>query len=178
MTIYGGLRQRLIRDSLYNMLHDSLDALGWFDAGRAHKPINMIAKPIDDDGKPIGEGTPIPLNTLSVVPADLGDQDWELGSMLAEHTWMFYVDFYAENDAWGLQMIGDVRDILKGRHPDANRLRPHLPVYDYREATPTVQFYCEIDEVVLDRAQDFPKPWQKHWYACRFVVVDYYGDGN
>jgi hypothetical protein len=176
MTIYGGMRQRLIKDSLYNMVHDSLDALGWFDAGRAHIPINMISKPIDDEGRPVGEGTPIPQNTLSLVPGDLDDEEWEMGSALAEHTWIFYVDFYAQNDAWGLHLIGDVRDILAGRHPDIGRDRTNFPVYDYRQATPPIEFYCDIEEVIVDRAQDFPKPWLKHWYVCRFMVVDFYGN--
>jgi hypothetical protein len=168
MTVYGGLRQRYIRDSLYNMIRDSLDALGWFDAGRAHLPIMMIAKPVDTEDE-------IPLNTLSVSSGDLEGDEWELGSMMAEHSWMFYVDFYGENESVATHLIGDVRDILAGRHPDANRTRTNFPVYDYSLATPTILFYCDIEEVMVDRALDFPRPWQKHWYACRFVVVDYYG---
>jgi hypothetical protein len=166
-VIQGGLRHRLIKDSLFNMLRDSLDTVGWFDTGRSHKPINMIARPVPDDEE-------IPFNTLALSSGDMEAEDWEIGSMLAEHTWMFYVDFYAENDPLGSHMMGDVRDILAGRFADAGRTRTNFPVYDYRQATPPVEFYCDIDEVFIDRAVDFPRPWQKHWYVCRFMVIDYY----
>lgn len=168
MTIQGGLRHRLIKDSLFNMIHDSLDMVGWFDSGRNHLPINMVARQVPDDEE-------IPLNTLSLSSGDLDEQEWETGSMMAEHTWIFYVDFYAENDALGSHVIGDVRDIVAGRFEDAGRTRPNFPVYDYRDATPPIAFYCDIEEVLVDKATDFPRPWQKHWYACRFMVVDYYG---
>lgn len=171
IALTGGLRQRFIRDSLYNMLHDSLDALGWFDAGRNNAAINMIARAVPEDEE-------IPINTLALSPGDLDAEDWEMGSNLAEHTWIFYVDFYGENDSVATHMIGDVRDILAGRMPDAGRVRPHVPVYDYRDATPSVQFYCEIDEIIIDRAVDFPRPWQKHWWVCRFMITDYYGNDD
>lgn len=168
MTIQGGLRQRLIKDSLFNMLKDSLTALDWFDVGRSHKPINMIARSVPNDEE-------IPLNTIALSSGDLEEEAWEVGSLLSEHTWMFYVDVYGESEAIGSHLIGDVRDIMAGRHADAGRTRPNFPVYDYRQATPPIEFYCDIEEILIDRALDFPRAWQKHWYVCRFLVVDYYG---
>lgn len=168
MPIRGGLRQRLIKDSLYNMVNDSLDNLGWYDPGRSHRPINFIARTVPPEEE-------IPLNTVVLSPGDLSEEEWEMGSMLAEHSWIFYVDIYAESDAIGSHFIGDIRDIMAGRHEDAGRTRPNFPVYDYRQATPPVEFYCDIEDVAIDRAVDFPRPWQKHWYVCRFLVVDYYG---
>lgn len=168
MALAGGLRQRFIKDSLFNMIQESLDAIGWFDSGRNNEPINLIARAVPNDEE-------IPINTLALSSGDLESDDWELGTLLAEHTWMFYVDFYGENDSVATHMIGDVRDILAGRFADAGRTRPHVAVYDYRMATPTIQFYCDIEEVMIDRAVDFPKPWQKHWWVCRFMITDYYG---
>lgn len=171
MPFYGGLRQRLIKDSVYNHVRDCLDTIGWFDAGRQHKPIAMRAKPAEFDEE-------IALNTLVIAPEDLSEDDWEMGSRMAEHTWTFYVDFYAENDAIGQHLVGDVKDILAGRFPTAGATRSRIPVYDYTQATPPIVFYVDIEEPLIDRAHDFPKDYQKFWYACRFFVVDTYGEAG
>lgn len=172
MTIYvGGLRARLIKDSLYNMIHASLDDLGWFDTGRGHQAIAMRATKVENEEE-------IPLNTLAVCDEDFGSFDTEMGSKMADHSWTFYADFYAENEAVGLHMIRDIKDILEGRMSAISRSRPTLDVYDYTQATPTAIFTCQIEDVLVDRAHDFPKPWQKFWFACRFSIEDTYGDDD
>lgn len=169
MTIVaGGLRARLIHDSLYQMLLAALTDLDWFDSGRQHAAINFIARPVANDEE-------IPLNTVALVDEDQRAIDEELGSVLAEHRWTYYVDFYAEDDVIGKHLIYDVRDILSGRMPSIGRGDPSLEVLDYRQATPSELFTVEIEDVIVDRAHDFPKPWQRHWYAARFSVVDHYG---
>jgi hypothetical protein len=167
--IVGGLRARLIRDSTYRWIYDGLAALGWFDAGRRHLPVSFTGKPVDADQE-------IQFNTVALVDLDTGEYDLELGSNLAEHRTTYYVDFYAESDVVGKELIHDVRDILAGRMSSIGRAHPHVPVYDYRQATPPLAFYVEVEDLVVDRAHDFPKPWLKNWYACRFDIVDHYGD--
>lgn len=168
-TIVGGLRARLIRDSLYYMLHDSLDQLGWFSVNRRHQPINFT-------GTDTERLTEIPINTVALSDDNLTENDYELGSNGVESTWTFYVDFYAEDDSVGKHLIHDVRDILGGRMSTIGRVAANCAVYDYRQATPSVIFFVELEHIIVDRAHDFPKAWQKHWYACRFDVVDAYGD--
>lgn len=168
-TIVGGLRARIIRDSLYHMLHDSLDALDWFDAGRRHRPIVFTGTSTDRQ-------TEIALNTLVLSDDNLTETEYELGSNGIESTWTFYIDFYAEDDDVGKHLIHDVRDILGGRMSTIGRTYSNCPVYDYRMATPTIVFTVDLERIIVDRAHDFPKQWQKHWYACRFDVVDAYGD--
>lgn len=169
MTYVGGLRARLIHDSLYRMVEQSLGDLGWFASGRGHKPIDMTPEPQPGDKE-------IPLNTLVLADEDaLMADDLELGSNLAEHAWIFYWDFYAESKPLGIHLIRDIRDILSGRMASIGRTQPRLDVYDWTQATPTVVFHCELEEISVDRARDFPMPWQRHWYTCRVVVVDAYG---
>jgi hypothetical protein len=69
-----------------------------------------------------------------------------------------------------------VRDILAGRMSSIDRIAPQITVLDWRQATPTEIFRVELEDFVVDRAKDFPKPYQKFWYACRFTVIDAYGD--
>lgn len=172
MTIYvGGLRARLIHDSLYNMVKTGLTDLGWFTAGREHLPLSTRSTAVQNDEE-------ISLNTLVVSSEDTISKDDEMGSDMAEHRTTFYVDFYAENEVVGKHLIGDVRDILAGRMPSVGRSAPILPVYDYTQATPPVITTCELEDILVDRAHDFPKAFQKYWFACRVVVVDHYGNEN
>lgn len=169
MGYVGGLRQRLIRDSLWHMLSDAIEDLGWLDSGRGHQPVDLraYAVPLDEE---------IQLNTLALSDELLVESDDELGSVFAEHRWTFYVDFYAENEAIGTHMIHDVRSVVGGRMASIGRGDPSFVVYDYTQATPPELFTCEIEDVRVDRARDFPKPWQRYWFVCRFDVVDHYAN--
>lgn len=171
MTIVGGLRHRFIRDSLFSMIRTSLEDLGWFDTGRFHGPIDFRTIPVPEDEE-------VPFNTCVVSCDDLIESDEEMGSRLAEHVWTGWVDFYAESDAVGLHFIGDIKDLLAGRMSNIGRTGPFFDVYNYEEATPSQIFRCQIEDIVVDRAHGFPKPYQRHWYACRFSIFDYYGDEN
>jgi len=169
MTSYvGGLRARLIWDSLYEMLHDALDDLGWFDAGRQHSSINMISQPVS-------ETIEIPLNTLTVVGEDITSEEIELGSLLSEHPWTFWVDFYAEDDVIGLHLIRDVKDILEGRMASISRGSPTLSVLDYTANTPSQIFVCDIENVEINRGRHTSAGVERAWYGCAFDVVDTYG---
>lgn len=167
--IVGGIRARLIYDSIYYWTYEALEALGWFDSGRKHGAIRFDGGSVDADEE-------IPLNTLALTDEDLWELEAELGSNMSENRWTFYLDFFAESDVLGKEMVHDLRDILGGRMSSIGRDKAHVPVYDYRLATPTIQFYVDIEDLVVDRARDFPKPWQKHWFALRFDVVDSYTD--
>lgn len=169
MAIVGGLRARLIRESIFNAVYDALDSLDWFDAGRQHTQISFRSEPIDINQQ-------IPINTIVLTDEDIIDFDQEMGSILAEHRWTMYIDFYAENQALGLQVVRDIRDIISGRFPSTGQTSPHIQVYDYRTSTPSPLFTVEIEDAIVDRARDFPEPWRRFWYAVRFTVVDVYAD--
>lgn len=170
MTIYvGGLRSRLVKDSLFNMIEAALEDLGWFDTGRQHAPITFRSYPYDEEEQ-------VAVNSLALSDEDLVVLEQELGSIFAEHDWQFFIDFYAEDNALGVHMAHDLEAILAGRMPSIGRASPNFPVYDYTLATPEVIAWCEIEDVVVDRARGFPKPWQKFWYVVSFNVLDYYGN--
>lgn len=169
MAFVGGLRTRLIVMSFQQMIRDSLDALGWFDAGRQHQPINFVVRPAEWEDK-------VDFNSIAVTCEDVADIDAETGSNLTEDTWTYSVDIYAEDDAVGIHLINDIRDILRGKIPSIGRTGPILPVFDYQAATPTQIFTCDIEDVVVDRARGFTKAWQQHWWAARCDVIDTYGD--
>lgn len=169
MAYVGGMRSRLIRDSVFRMVRDGLDALDWFDPTRKHKPVTMRASDVPQDEE-------IPPNTLALADEAQDELEDELGSNMAEHRWTFYVDFYAENDTIGIHLIHDVKAILGGRMPSIGRTGPFCHVYDYTQATPPRIFTVEIEDIVVDRGHDFPQAWLRYWYSCRFEIVDYYGD--
>jgi len=125
MTDYvGGFRYRLIHESLFQMISDSLDQLGWFDGqpGRENVRIVPEALPLQVE---------IPLNTIALVDLDMSDTDDEMGSNLSETRWTFYVDFYAADKSIGIHLINDVRDIMKGKMSSIGRISPSFGVYDY-----------------------------------------------
>jgi len=166
MTVHGGLRQRLIKDSLFNLVRDGLTDLGWFEASPARRDVKMVAKliPLTEEISP---------TTIAMAPLDQSERELELGSSAAEIEWEIYFDIFAENEAIGVHLAGDVKAILGGRYPDIGRTSPVLPVYDYRQATPSVIFTCDLQDISVDRALlESPRPWQQYWWQIRVVVVD------
>lgn len=151
------------------MVTDSLGALGWFDAGRQHSPINILTVEVP-------EGEDVPLNTLAFADDDMSSDDHELGSNLAEHRWSWFIDFYAENNSVGVHVIQDVKAILEGRFPSIGRKDPSFAILDYTMATPIPILYCQIEDVTTHRAHGFPRVYQRYWHSCSFTLVDYYGD--
>lgn len=166
-SVEGGLRARLIRDSLEELVRSGLTARGWFDPGRRHSPIVFVPEPNDWD-------EPIEANSLAISGGDSIDDPLELGSTASEDRWTFYVDFYAEDESVGTDVSGDIRDLLRGQLPSIGRTNPVLPVLDFREATPTELFTCDIESVVLDRGRGFSQPWLRWWYTVRLDLVDEY----
>jgi hypothetical protein len=165
--VVGGLRARLIRDCTYELVRDKVIELGWQQPGRRHLPIVFRASVVPWEEE-------VPLNTVAISQTDVSDEPAEMGSNLSDDSWTFYVDLYAEDESVGTHLIHDIRDILRGKMPSIGRSRPILPVYN--EDRTEVLFNCDIEEVIIDRANDFPKAWQRYWYVCRFRVVDTYGD--
>ena len=171
MTIYvAGIRTRLIRDSLINMVTESLRSLGWFDENRQHLPINVLTSEVP-------EGEDVPYNTLAFADDDIVTDDQELGSLFAEHRWSWFIDFFAEDNSIGVHLIQDVRAILQGRLPSIGRSDPSFPVFDYAtSATSTTKlFTCHIEDVATHRAHGFPRAYQRYWHSVSFEILDYYG---
>lgn len=161
----GGLRSRLIHESLHRLVRTILEDLGWFAAGRSHLAINVVPEAVDAHRE-------VPLNTLAISAEDTSSEDLELGSLLSADTTTYWIDFYAENEAVGTHLMGDVREALRGKHATIGRTAPVLDVWDYNLATPVVVFACSIDNVVSDRGHGFTRAFERYWFALRLDVVD------
>jgi len=161
---YGGLRDRMVFESFARMLHAALTQLGWFEPDRAHAPINWRTAIVP-------EAEELPINTLAVSSEDSRSEEMELGSGLTEDRSIVVVDFYAQNDALGRHLAGDVRDILRGKIP-VIREDPSFVVYDWRNEPPTELFVAEIEGVMLDRAHGFDAPFRRHWFSVLAELVE------
>jgi hypothetical protein len=168
--IVGGARDRLIHDSLYHMVKDSLTDLGWFDSGRKHRPVTIVAEPVEEDTK-------LQPNIVSVSDEATIMEEVEMGrGDLKEYRWEYWIDVYGESLPVAKHLAGDIRTILEGKFNSIGRSRPNVTIYDWSMATPMEVFSCEIENVEYDRSRFYNKPFQKHWYMIRFEVVDVYGD--
>lgn len=174
-AIEGGYRDRIIIESTSTMIHDALEALGWFDANRQHRPIEWRTDPVPADEE-------VPYNTLVVSFEDMDASAAELGSEATENTHIGYVDFYAEppppegngGEALGKHLIGDVWAILCGRMPSIGRDRSVIEVLDYGLATPAYVFsvYVEVERTRTSKVHRAHQAWERWWYSCVFELTE------
>lgn len=181
----GGLRDRLIIISFRRMLHDALDALGWFSNQPDHDPyVDRYHDPINWAPYPTPRDQEIPYNTCAITFEDDVLEEAELGTTSTTRTTVAYVDFYAEpppseggkgGESLGKHFIGDVCGILAGEFPDIGRAAPILDVYDYDLATPEVIFTVEfpVDRLETHKANTYDQPWERWWYSCIVHIEDY-----
>lgn len=166
----GGLRARLVQDSIFFMLRDVLTNLNWLMTGRGYAPINFVTGQQDIS-------TPVPINTLALFAEGESENDWEIGSNLGEHRQTFMIDFFAENDALSIHLTRDIADILKGRFSTAGGAHgPVVQVYDYQLDPPPAIFYVDLEQIRVDRAHNWTEPYLRNWRSISFVAVDYYDD--
>jgi hypothetical protein len=160
----GGILYRIVSDSLVQMVTDSLDQLNWFATDRGHLPVVMYPEPLDasESTKP---------NAVAFSMEDIVNADIELGSHLSEHRCMYFIDVYGESKALALHLGGDIKDILEGRFPSIGRGDNHFEVLDLAHATPTTLFYCDIEEVEIDRNRFGDRPYEKFWWTIGFELV-------
>jgi hypothetical protein len=171
MTVYaGGTRDRLIHDSLFYEVQAGLAALGWFAQNPTGfvNPINMIPEQTEWDEE-------IPLNSITVAPGGIMDEEWEMGTFGMKNTHIFFIDVYGENESLSSQLVGDIRDIVRGKLPNIGYSQPTLNVYDYTQATPSFIFFCDVENVTSVRVTTFSHRWQRYLYELRLEVIDYYG---
>ena len=156
--LIGGLRDRLILQSIHNNLQGHLTRLGWFTVGRNHSPIIMIDEFPNDDAE-------VALNTLAVSMGDGGGPTTELGSGSEDHEMVIFADFFAEGDSVGRHLRGDIYEYFRAN--DQQR------VFDYSSDDSqfaTVEVQEDVDKRKPDRAVT---EWQKHWYTVSFTIIDY-----
>lgn len=172
MTVTGGLRLRLLVDSLHQATTDALRDLGWFDAGRMHLPITVLSGPNDLPGEPI--------NVL-VIGVESLETTWiEMGSDLNTDRLAVDCVFYAEHDTVGIHLINDLRDAMRGRITSHFTLAGSFPLLDFRLATPTPIGYAQVVAATSNRRMPTSsQDYQRHIHTLECVIHDtYYAEGE
>lgn len=166
--VVGGLRSRLLHDSLVEVLKVGLTALGWFDSGRSHYPLSVLQGPHHWD-------IPVTYNTLVITNQGREtDDEVELGSHLSTDSVMFTVDLYAQSDALGIELTNDMRDILRGRLTGANSAGL-FPILDFRQPTPAPIGYATIATASVQRSiVQVPEEWARHVFTLSVIAEDTY----
>lgn len=165
--LVGGLRVRLVLDSLYHTINGALGALGWYDPHRNHQPLRFLAKPLRWD-------QPVQPNLVGLQIETMELTEIELGSGLTDSEIAVRFDCYTENDSVGAHLTNDIRDLLRGRHTVGPQ-HPVFDLYDYRQATPPLLGYAVVDEARIERSAALVQPAAfRHWYQIRCFVHDYY----
>lgn len=171
MTVIGGLRARLLQDSLRLVLDNGLADLGWFNPNRTHKPLRFLPEPQDWDH-------PIAFNSMVVSTRSRSTEEIEVGSHFNQDTARVTVDIYAENDSLALDLANDIRDLIRGRLP-LGLINGTFSILDLRMATPTALGYARIGEVRMTRVAPQPtSPHSLYWFGVDVDVHDYYYDSG
>lgn len=170
MAIMGGLRDRLITDNLINLIGSNLDNLGWFsDNNLAEYDIHIqTSVPFDNEE--------IQPNVIAISPEDNTSSEAEMGSNLSESVTVFAIDVYAENDAVGRHLAGDIKAILEGRFPSINRTDSNMEVMNLTVNIPYRLFTVDFQHIASSKQRMYTKPFEKYWWTIMFEVVDVYGD--
>lgn len=168
----GGILYRLISDSLIATVRQSLGDLHWFDEDRGHLPVTLYPEPLD-------ASEAVEPNAVTFSMEDIINEDLEMGSNLAEHRIMYFIDIYGENKALSLHLAGDIKDILEGRFPSIGRTDADFEVLDLANNPSDALFTCEIEEVVIDRNRFGDRPFEKFWWTVGLeLVFSYYNENG
>jgi hypothetical protein len=155
----------MLLESLLQTVTTELTTLGWLDSTvhddpvgtRQHHPLVIVDEYPND-------GDDVALNTLAFSYSQATGVDMELGSKSEVHATDCFVDFFAESDAIGREVSGDIYAFLQEER--------HFDVYDYTLATPVVDFVADIERAEVRKPERAVNPWQKHWYTVALTALD------
>jgi hypothetical protein len=170
MAYVGGKRQRLIKDNMRLQIESGLEALGWLDEDRPHKPVRVIADQIE----PNEEISP---NLVAVIIEDFSFESMGIGQddSLEENRINTFVEIFAENNAIGQHLTGDVLDLLRGKFTQIND-DTCLEVLDLGHEDTPVIFYCEYEDFEVQKNRSWDLPFNKYWWTIAVDIVDTYRD--
>lgn len=166
MALRGGMRDRMVLESLLQAVQADLTTQGWLDdtvyddpaGSRQHRPLKIVDEYPDDNDE-------VDPNTMAFSYSEAEGVDMEMGSKGEVHGMACFIDFFAESDAVGRHVSGDIYAYLK-----ENRT---LDVYDYSLATPVVDFVADFESnVEVRKPSRAVNAWQKHWYTVVLMILD------
>ena len=160
MTLEGGLRDRMILESILHAIEDNMTTQGWFAAGRHHEPITIVDEYPNDDDE-------VAVNTIAFSMGNVYREIAELGSNATEVMIPLFIDIYAESDGLGRHVAGDIATFMQQQGG--------FPIYDYSLSTPSSSFSVNLEEnsVQTVRPARAINPWQRHWFTVTAVFVDF-----
>lgn len=160
MPLTGGLRDRMLLQSVVNDITAQLTALDWLNnTGKQYKPFTLVDEFPDDTDE-------VELNTIAFSMGDTRSQAMELGSKSMILYTPIFVDMFAESDGLGRHVIGDIFEHVR----DVGQ----FTVYDYSQPAPPAEFVAQVQVDTMERTKPTRavNAWQKHWHSCAFVVTD------
>jgi len=159
VVLEGGLRDRMIHESLGRHIETDLTTRGWFDAGRDHAPIIVITGfPNDTDE--------VEINTIAFSVEDATGEDLEMGSLSEVHQTAFFVDMFMEDDAVGWHLSGDVYSFVR-------KNAASLDVFDYSQGGDPVDFTVSLIEIQRRKPTRAVNSWQRHWFTVGLIAEDF-----
>jgi hypothetical protein len=159
-TLEGGLRDRMMLQSVVNDVVANLTTRGWFiNTGKEYLPFSVVDEFPDDKDE-------VALNTIAFSMGDTASNAAEMGSKSELLHTSIFIDFFAENDGLGRHVVGDIAAHVN----DVGQ----FTVYDYRQVTPSAEFVVLIAADSLERTKPIRavNAWQKHWHSVAFVVME------
>jgi hypothetical protein len=173
-VIRGGLRTRLVLDSVRFAVITALQQEGWFDptvydtppGERRHRPFRYITRPVD-------WAQNIQPNAIAISPEDLADEPLAFGGEV-EDAMELYIDVFAQDDSLGWQASYDIRDSLLGK--TKNAVGPQIDIYDFRQPSPAPFTTVDVDLIEVDQSQGEARIWQRYWFMLHLIVLDDYAD--
>ncbi len=159
-TLEGGLRDRMLLQSVLNDIVGDLTARGWFTVGREHKAFTVVDEYPDDKAE-------VELNTIAFSLGDTRTSQAEMGSAGEILFVPIFVDMFAESDGLGRHVVGDVHAFVQKQG--------QFDVLDYRvDPNPPVEYVVQLVDGSIERTKPTRavNSWQKHWHTVAFVVTE------
>lgn len=161
--IVGGLRDRLVHQSLCKEIERVLTALGWLGTTSLTHPVNLIFEPVDSKAD-------VPLNTVAIVALDQDGEDAEIGSNLQRKRWSYAIDVYGASESLSVHLAGDISACLVGQVGAVGRLASTIEVRNWTVPTHDLLFLADVEEVHTDRAEDPSVLWRRYWRSIGFYL--------
>jgi hypothetical protein len=188
-------RNRMVQESVFQDLRDTLIACRWMAGTTAHgviDPYNPSATLAPVTTTPnqvlqLLEGYPInlidyfpevedaasgatPPNTFAVDAGTPGDPEpLELGSSAEELQYVFTMAFYAVSDALALAVLNDLKDRYRGRMIRGDVVE----LFDYNAGGDTPVVRMDVDAFRYTMNTDQVAPHETHLYFAELTISDY-----
>ena len=175
-------RNRMVRESVYQDLKDSLIRTQWLAGTTSDGLVTvtptgtfalMEGDPVDlidyfpESGNQEGEAI-TPFNTFAL---DIGEQgemvEGELGGFF-EQPYSFNMAFYAKTDAVAMALMSDLYDRYMGLTES-----PFISLYNYLAASPNIVVRMEVENFRYARDVQNVAPHEVHLFFASLEITDY-----